>query len=44
MSEAFFELPETVLESYADVYAQLAAFYRQDPYARHVAAGLLQPG
>ena len=42
-SEAFFELPETVLESYADVYAQLAAFYRQDPYARHVAAGLLQP-
>jgi len=24
-----------------EVYAQLAAFYRQDPYARHLAAGLL---
>jgi len=43
VSEAFFELPETVLESYAEVYDQLAAFYRQDPYARHLAAGVLQP-
>ena len=43
VSEAFFELPETVLESYPDVYEQLVAFYRQDPYARHLAAGVLQP-
>jgi hypothetical protein len=32
-SEAFFELPDTVLAGYADVYRQLAAFYRQDPAA-----------
>ena len=43
VSEAFFELPETVRESYPDVYEQLVAFYRQDPYARHLAAGILQP-
>ena len=43
VSEAFFELPETVRESYPDVYEQMVAFYRQDPYARHVAAGILQP-
>jgi Mlc titration factor MtfA (ptsG expression regulator) len=42
VSEAFFELPETVRESYPEVYEQLAAFYRQDPYARHIAAGVLQ--
>ena len=34
MSEAFFEVPDTVLAGYADVYRQLAAFYRQDPAAR----------
>jgi Mlc titration factor MtfA (ptsG expression regulator) len=43
VSEAFFELPETVKEAYPAVYEQLAAFYRQDPYARDVAAGLLTP-
>ena len=42
VSEAFFELPETVRESYPEVYKQLVAFYRQDPYARHLAAGILQ--
>ena len=34
LSEAFFETPRAVLGEYADVYAQLAAFYRQDPAAR----------
>ncbi len=43
LSEAFFELPEAVREPYPEVYEQLVAFYRQDPYARHVAAGVLQP-
>jgi len=43
VSEAFFEIPETVREPYPEVYAQLVAFYRQDPYARHVAAGVLHP-
>jgi Mlc titration factor MtfA (ptsG expression regulator) len=38
LTEAFFESPEAVLSCYADVYALLAAFYRQDPYARLVAA------
>lgn len=41
MSEVFFERPELVGDDYPDVYAQLAKFYRQDPYARHQAAGLL---
>jgi Mlc titration factor MtfA (ptsG expression regulator) len=41
LSEAFFERPERVGDDYPDVYAQLAQFYRQDPYARHQAAGLL---
>jgi Mlc titration factor MtfA (ptsG expression regulator) len=41
MSEAFIERPEIVRADYPDVYAQLSAFYRQDPYARHLAAGLL---
>jgi len=40
-SEVFFERPEILLAIYPEVYAQLAAFYRQDPYARHRAAGLL---
>jgi Mlc titration factor MtfA (ptsG expression regulator) len=43
VSEAFIERPEIVLSAYPAVYAQLAAFYRQDPYARQAAAGLLQP-
>ena len=34
MSEAFFEIPRAVMASYSEVYAQLAAFYRQDPAAR----------
>jgi Mlc titration factor MtfA (ptsG expression regulator) len=41
LSEVFFERPEFVGDDYPDVYAQLARFYRQDPYARHQAAGLL---
>ena len=43
VSEAFFELPETVRDTYAEVYEQLVSFYRQDPYARHLAAGIVQP-
>ncbi len=34
MSEAFFEIPRAVLDSYPEVYAQLKAFYRQDPSTR----------
>jgi MtfA peptidase len=34
LSEAFFETPHAVRGEYADVYRQLAAFYRQDPAAR----------
>jgi Mlc titration factor MtfA (ptsG expression regulator) len=34
LSEAFFEIPDTVLDGYPGVYGQLAAFYRQDPAAR----------
>jgi MtfA peptidase len=33
-SEAFFELPHLLQDEYPGVYAQLAAFYRQDPAAR----------
>lgn len=33
-TEAFFELPQRVQRDYPEVYAQLAAFYRQDPAAR----------
>lgn len=33
-SEAFFELPHLLRHEYPRVYAQLAAFYRQDPAAR----------
>ena len=32
-SEYFFELPETLADEHPAVYAQLAAFYRQDPCA-----------
>jgi Mlc titration factor MtfA (ptsG expression regulator) len=34
VSEAFFDLPQAVLEDYPQVYAQLKDFYRQDPAAR----------
>lgn len=34
MTEAYFEAPRAVKESYPEVYAQLCAFYRQDPAAR----------
>jgi Mlc titration factor MtfA (ptsG expression regulator) len=36
MSEIFFETPHLVLDAYPQVYAQLKAFYRQDPAARAV--------
>lgn len=38
LSELFFERPDTLNDVYPAVYAQLAAFYRQDPHARHNAA------
>lgn len=41
LSEVFIERPEIVRADYPEVYEQLKAFYRQDPYARHRAAGLL---
>jgi Mlc titration factor MtfA (ptsG expression regulator) len=34
VSEAFFDLPQAVLDAYPQVYAQLKDFYRQDPVAR----------
>jgi len=34
LSEAFFESPLVVQETYPDVYTQLARFYRQDTAAR----------
>jgi Mlc titration factor MtfA (ptsG expression regulator) len=34
MSEAFFTTPRAVIAMYPEVYAQLVAFYRQDPAAR----------
>ncbi len=37
-SEYFFELPEVLDECYPGVYAELRAFYRQDPIARLAAA------
>jgi hypothetical protein len=33
-SEAFFEIPHLLRSEFPAVYAQLAAFYRQDPAAR----------
>ncbi len=33
-SEAFFEVPALLVGEYPDVYAQLSAFYRQDPLRR----------
>lgn len=41
-SEVFFERPEILRDAYPMVYGQLAAFYRQDPFERQVAAGVLQ--
>ncbi len=34
LSEYFFEQPKTILREYPKVYAQLGAFYRQDPAVR----------
>lgn len=34
MSEAFFEIPQAVKQSYPAVYDQLCAFYRQNPASR----------
>lgn len=36
VSEAFFEMPDTVKAVYPQVYAQLAQFYRQDPASREL--------
>jgi Mlc titration factor MtfA (ptsG expression regulator) len=36
VSEAFFEMPDIVRETYPAVYAQLAEFYRQDPANREL--------
>jgi Mlc titration factor MtfA (ptsG expression regulator) len=41
LTEVFFERPEIVRDHYPEVYEQLAAFYRQDPFSRHVRAGLI---
>ncbi len=35
VSESFFEVPALLVSEYPDVYAQLRAFYRQDPLRRH---------
>jgi Mlc titration factor MtfA (ptsG expression regulator) len=43
VSEYFFELPDLLAETWPAVYAQLCRFYRQDPLARLVRAGLLPP-
>ncbi len=42
-SEAFFEIPETLLTAYPDIYRQLALFFRQDPALRMRPAGILPP-
>jgi len=36
VSEAFFEIPDTVRAVYPQVYEQLAQFYRQDPASREL--------
>jgi hypothetical protein len=38
LSEVFFETPALVMRNYPAVYAQLRAFYRQDPLARRAPA------
>ncbi len=35
ISELFFAAPDVLIEAYPDVYAQLRAFYRQDPIAAY---------
>jgi hypothetical protein len=40
LSELFFERPDTLKDIYPEVYAQLAAYYRQDPLARLSRASL----
>jgi Mlc titration factor MtfA (ptsG expression regulator) len=40
-SEAFFETPDLLRGEYPAVYEQLRLFYRQDPYARLLRAGLV---
>lgn len=42
-SEVFFTVPRLLREDFPEVYEQLAAFYRQDPYAR-AASGKRQGG
>ena len=44
LSEAFFEIPEIVRAEHADVYRQLASFYRQDPGLRLFTAGAAAAG
>ncbi|MDX1656482.1 MAG: zinc-dependent peptidase, partial [Candidatus Competibacteraceae bacterium] len=39
VSEAFFELPGQLAETYPDLYQTLKGFYRQDPRARLAGAG-----
>lgn len=34
LSEAFFEIPDVLLDGYPQVYRQLAGFYRQEPVVR----------
>jgi hypothetical protein len=41
ISEAFFETPDRVAETWPAVYEQLSAFYRQDPLARLPLSGRL---
>jgi len=41
ISEAFFETPDRVAETWPAVYEQLSAFYRQDPRARLQLSGRL---
>jgi Mlc titration factor MtfA (ptsG expression regulator) len=42
-SEYFFELPDLLADAWPAVYQQLCRFYRQDPLARLLRAGLLSP-
>lgn len=44
LSEAFFEIPLIVQQSYPQVYEQLALFYRQDPVRRLGASVIPVPG
>jgi len=45
LSEVFFEIPEVLIDLYPAVYAQMRAFYKQDPAAGFARAGLtLQVG